>query len=126
MIVLEALNIAGMTRRSTLKPDPHNPGGNLPNRAAAKAGLNRSILDAGRAQFITILAGKADEPGRRVVFVNAAGTSITCYQCGRRCERPRQDTVACPVHGPMDADFNGARNIFTRAGLGSGQAANAA
>jgi putative transposase len=44
----------------------------------------------------------------------------------RRCERPRQDTVACPVHGPMDADVNGARNIFTRAGLGSHQAANAA
>lgn len=126
VIVLEELNIAGMTRRSTPKPDPHNPGGYLPNRAAAKAGLNRSILDAGWAQFITILAGKAEEAGRRVVFVNAAGTSITCYQCGRRCERPRQDTVACPVHGPMDADVNGARNIFTRAGLGSGQAANAA
>jgi transposase len=33
-----------------------------------------------------------------------------------------QDTVICPAHGQMDADVNGARNIATRAGLGSGQA----
>jgi putative transposase len=30
------------------------------------------------------------------------------------------------AHGPMDADVNGARNVYTRAGLGSGQAAPAA
>jgi len=28
----------------------------------------------------------------------------------------------CPAHGMLDADLNGARNIATRAGLGSGQA----
>jgi hypothetical protein len=49
-----------------------------------------------------------------------------CHQCGRRCTRPRQDTVICPVHGQMDADVNGARNVYTRAGLGSGQAVWAA
>jgi putative transposase len=90
--------------------------------AAAKAGLNRAILDAGWAQFANILTGKAEEAGRRVVFVNPAGTSITCHTCGRECTRPRQDTVICPAHGQMDADVNGARNIATRAGLGSGQA----
>jgi transposase len=37
-----------------------------------------------------------------------------------------QDTVICPRCGPQDADVNGARNIATRAGLGSGQAAAAA
>jgi transposase len=31
--------------------------------------------------------------------------------------------VVCPVHGGMDADLNGACNILTRAGLGSGRAA---
>ena len=90
--------------------------------AAAKAGLNKAILDAGWAQFATILAAKAESAGRRVVFVNPAGTSIGCHQCGRRCTRPRQDTVICPIHGAMDADINGARNIAARAGLGSGQA----
>ncbi len=126
VIALEQLNTAGMTRRPQPEPDPARPGAFLPNRAAAKAGLNKSILDAGWYQFRIILAGKAESAGRRVVLVNPAGTSITCHQCVQRCTRPRQDTVICPVHGAMDADLNAARNIFTRAGLGSGQAAAAA
>jgi putative transposase len=121
-IALEDLNTAGMTRRPAPKPDPDQPGGFLPNNAAAKRGLNRSILDAGWAQFAGILAAKAEEAERRIVFVNPAGTSINCHRCGRRCTRPRQDTVICPGHGPMDADLNGAINIAIRAGLGSGQA----
>jgi putative transposase len=115
VIALENLNTAGMTKRSEPKPDPENPGVFLPNRAAAKAGLNRSILDAGWAQFADILAAKAEEAGRRVVLVNPAGTSIGCHHCGRRCTRPQQKTVICPVHGEIDADLNGARNIYTRA-----------
>jgi putative transposase len=120
------LNTAGMTKRPAPKPDPENPGAFLANQAAAKAGLNKSILDAGWAQFAGILAAKAAEAGRRVVLVNPAGTSIGCHRCGRRCIRPRQDTVTFPVHGQIDADLNGARNIYTRAGLGSGQATTAA
>ncbi len=122
VIALEKLSTAGMTRRPTPRPDPANPGAFLPNMASAKAGLNKAILDAGWAQFANILTGKAEEAGRRVVFVNPAGTSITCHICGRGCTRPQQDTVICPTHGKMDADLNGARNIATRAGLGSGQA----
>ena len=78
------------------------------------------------AQFASILTGKAESAGRRVIPVNPAGTSITCHACGQRCERPRQDTVICPDCGPHDADVNGARNIYARAGPGSGQAAAAA
>jgi len=122
VIALETLNIAGMTRRPAPRPDPGNPGAFLPNMAAAKAGLSKAILDAGWAQFATILTAKAASAGRRVVFVNPAGTSLTCHLCGRECTRPRQDTVICPAHGMIDADLNGARNIATRAGLGSGQA----
>jgi putative transposase len=85
-----------------------------------------AILDAGWYQFACILAAKAEEAGRRVVFVNPAGTSIGCHHCGQRCTRPQQKTVICPVHGEIDADLNGARNILTRAGLGSGQTAAAA
>ena len=105
--------------------DPGEPGAFLPNSPAAKAGLSKAILDAGWAQFANILTGKAEEAGRRVVFVNPAGTSTTCYLCGRECTRPRQDTVICPAHGQLDADLNGARNIATRAGLGAGQASAA-
>ena len=109
VIAIENLNTAGMTRRAEPKPDPAQPGAFLPNGAAAKSGLNRSIFDAGWAQFASILAG-----------------SITCHTCGRRCERPRQDTVICPCCGPHDADVNAALNIATRAGLGPGQVAAAA
>ena len=119
VIAVEDLNITGMSKRPAPKPDP---GGYLPNRAAAKAGLNKSVLDAGWGQFLGILACKAEEAGRRIVSVNPRNTSITCHQCGARCIRPRQDTVICPRCGPMDADINGARNIASRAGLGSGQA----
>ena len=122
VIALENLNTAGMTRRPAPKPDPGQPGAYLPNNAAAKSGLNKSILDAGWYQFASILTAKVEETGRRLVFVNPAYTSIDCHQCGRRCARPRQDTVICPEHGAMDADVNGAINIATRAGLGSGQA----
>jgi putative transposase len=122
VIALEKLKTAHMTRRPAAKSDAARAGTFLPNGAAAKAGLNKAILDAGWAQFVSILTGKAEEAGRRVVLVNPAGTSIECQHCGRECTRPQQDTVICPTHGMMDADINGARNIATRAGLGSGQA----
>jgi putative transposase len=124
-IALENLNTAGMTRRPAPKPDPDQAGAFLPNMSTAKAALHRAILDAGWAQFANILTAKAESAGRRTVFVNPAGTSISCHHCGRQCTRPRQDTVICPTHGRMDADTNGARNIATRAGLGSGQASAA-
>jgi putative transposase len=125
VIALEQLSTASMTRRPAPRPDPGQPGAFLANMAGAKAGLNKAILDAGWAQFTNILTGKAEEAGRRVVFVNPAHTSVDCHYCGRRCTRPRQDIVICPIHGTIDADTNGARNIATRAGLGSGQASAA-
>jgi putative transposase len=125
VIGLEKLNTADMTRRPAPKPDPGQAGVCLPNMATAKAGLNKAILDAGWAQFASILTAKAESAGRRTVFVNPAGTSISCHRCGRECTRPRQATVICPAHGTMDADINGARNIAARAGLGSGQASAA-
>ena len=117
VIAVEDLAITNMTRSAS--GTVQGPGRNV----AAKAGLNRSILDAGWGQFLAILLAKAEGAGRRVVKVNPRGTSITCCLCGARCARPRQDTVVCPVHGCMDADLNGACNILTRAGLGSGRAA---
>jgi putative transposase len=116
VIALENLRIANMTRSASGTLE--TPGTNV----AAKSGLNKSILDTGWSQFAGILAGKAEEAARRIVLVNPAYTSIDCYQCGRRCTRPQQDTVVCPVHGGMDADCNGALNIYARAGLGSGRA----
>jgi len=117
VIAVEDLAIANMTRSAsgTIEQPSRN--------VAAKAGLNRSILDASWGQFLVILLAKAEGAGRQIITVNPRDTSITCHLCGARCVRPRQDTVVCPVHGGMDADVNGARNTFIRAGLGSGRAA---
>lgn len=116
VIALEDLRIANMVRSASGTPE--KPGTNV----AAKSSLNRSILDAGWGQFTSILIGKAEEAGRRIVLVDPRHTSINCHQCGARCTRPRQETVICPEHGAIDADVNGAINIASRAGLGSGQA----
>jgi putative transposase len=118
-IALEQLRVTAMT--ATAAGTVEAPGRNV----AAKAGLNRSILDAGWTQFTSILVAKAESAGRRVVLVSPAFTSIDCHACGASCDRPRQDTVVCPFHGELDADLNGARNIAARAGLGSGQASAA-
>jgi len=116
VIALEDLRIANMVRSASGTLE--KPGTNV----AAKSGLNRSILDAGWGQFTSILIGNAEEAGRRIVLVDPRHTSINCHQCGARCTRPRQETVICPEHGAIDADVNGAINIASRAGLGSGQA----
>jgi putative transposase len=116
VMALEDLNVHNMT--ASASGTPEQPG----RKVAQKAGLNRSILDAGWGQFTRILVAKAESAGRRVVRVNPSYTSIDCHACGSHCSRPRQDTVVCPNCGERDADLNGACNIATRAGLGSGQA----
>lgn len=45
-VVIEDLNVNGMTATPQPRPDPDQPGGYLPNGAAAKGGLNKSVLDA--------------------------------------------------------------------------------
>lgn len=117
-IVVEELNVKGMSRRAKPKPDPETPGAFLPNGGSAKTGLNKSIADVGWASFRTILAVKAENAGRTVIAVNPAYTSINCNVCGTRCERPEQSVVVCPEHGSFDADLNGAINILGR-GLAS-------
>jgi putative transposase len=119
VLALEDLHLDNLTasaRGAVQKPGRH---------VTQKAELNRSILDSGWGQFTSILVAKAASAGRRVVLVHPAYTSIDCHICGARCTRPRQDTVVCPNCGELHADLNGARNIATRAGLGSGQASAA-
>jgi putative transposase len=119
VIALEDLRVADMAASARGTVDQPGTG------VAAKSGLNRGILDAGWGQFTRILAAKAESAGRRTLYVNPRNTSVDCHVCGARCTRPRRDTVICPRCGPWDADLNGARNVATRAGLGSGQASAA-
>ncbi|GHH87744.1 RNA-guided endonuclease InsQ/TnpB family protein [Streptomyces capitiformicae] len=120
VIAHERLNTAGMTRAPKAKPHPDNDGACLPNGAAAKAGLNRSILDAGWAQFLTILANKAESAGRLVVSVDARNTSRTCPECGHVAKENRvtQAKFECTACGfAANADHVGATNVLNRAGL---------
>ena len=120
VIAHERLNTAGMTRAPAPKADPEQPGGFLPNGAAAKAGLNSSILDAGWAQFLGILANKAESAGRHVIPVDARNTSRTCPDCGHVAKenRPTQARFQCTACGyTANADHVGATNVLKRAGL---------
>jgi putative transposase len=120
VIAHERLNIAGMTRSPKAKPDPEQPGTFLANGAAAKAGLNRSILDAGWGIFLGILANKAESAGRRVIPVDARNTSRTCPECGHVAKENRttQAKFECTECGfAAHADHVGALNVLSRAGL---------
>jgi putative transposase len=75
--------------------------------------LAKSIVDAGWAQFRTILEGKAACAGRRVVAVPPAYTSQDCSGCGERVEKSLSiRTHVCTSCGIiLDRDENAARNI---------------
>ncbi|MFJ5156857.1 RNA-guided endonuclease InsQ/TnpB family protein [Streptomyces sp. NPDC088353] len=120
VIAHERLNTAGMTKSPAPRPDPDNDGTFLANGAAAKAGLNRSILDASWAQFLGILANKAESAGRLVVPVDARNTSRTCPECrhvakGNRATQAKFQCTACGY--TANADHVGAMNVLNRAGL---------
>jgi putative transposase len=118
-IAHEDLKIRNMSRSAAPKPDPEQPGVFLPNGAAAKTGLNRSIMDAGWGVFLTILTSKAESAGREVIAVDPRNTSRTCPRCGHVAKenRPTQKKFHCQSCGhTAHADTVGAVNVL-RAGL---------
>lgn len=118
-IAHEDLKIRNMSKAPAPKSDPEQPGVFLPNGAAAKAGLNRSIMDAGWGVFLTILTSKAESAGRTVIAVDPRNTSRTCPECGHTAKenRPTQETFHCVSCGHENhADTVGATNVL-RAGL---------
>jgi putative transposase len=62
LIVVEDLKVKKMVRAPKAKPDPDHPGGFLSNGAAAKAGLNRSIHDAGWTTLLSLLTIRLKAP----------------------------------------------------------------
>jgi putative transposase len=120
VIAHEALLIANMVRAPKPRPDPAEPAVFLPNGARAKAGLNRSIHDAGWGVFLGVLAHKAEWAGRELIPVDPRDTSRACSSCGHVCagNRLTQAEFRCVACGhAANADVNAARNIAHRAGL---------
>ena len=117
VIVLEKLNIKGMTRKPAPKPDPEKAGNFLPNKARAKAGLSRGILASCWGTLGQRIEQKARAAGATAVFTDPRFTSQQCCACGHTSpgNRDNQAVFRCEGCGHQDhADVNAAKNILAR------------
>lgn len=117
VIVFEKLKIRDMVRKSKAKPDADKLGMYLPNRARAKAGLNRGILASCWGLLAQRSEQKASASGAAVIYVDPRFTSQQCRMCGHTAagNRDSQAVFRCKSCGHADhADTNAARNILAR------------
>ncbi len=119
-IIFEDLSIHHMVKRPKPKQDEET-GAYLPNGAAAKSGLNKSMLDAGWGTFIDLVKHKAAWAGAVTVLeVNPHKTSQICSACHKEGEHKDLSirTHLCAHCGVvLDRDHNASINILDR-GLG--------
>jgi IS605 OrfB family transposase len=112
LIVFEELEIQHLTKHARPKQDEET-GRYLPNGAAAKSGLSKSILDAGWGQFQQMCVVKAGYAGRHIIFVNPRYTSQVCSQCGTVRKRSLDERWhSCECGCELDRDTNAAINIL--------------
>jgi len=112
-IVFEDLSSANMSHAP--KPKQDENGTYLPNGAGAKAGLNKSILDAGWGMFVSLCQRKAACADVTVLTVNPYKTSQVCSSCGVEGEHKDLSlrTHVCEACGiVLDRDHNAALNIL--------------
>lgn len=111
LIVFEDLQPANMSTRP--KPKQDEQGNYIPNGAAAKGGLNKSIVDAGWAMFQQFCTYKAANAGRTVLFVDPKYTSQVCSGCGQvRKKELSERWHSCECGTELDRDHNAALNIL--------------
>ena len=111
LIAVEDLQIFNMT--ASARGTESKPGRNV----RAKSGLNRSILQQGWAEILTMLAYKARKAGIRFISVWPARSSQTCNICGTIDPKSRrtQNHFACTACGHEEnADINASRVIAQR------------
>lgn len=112
-IVFENLQAANLSKRP--KPKQDENGKYVPNGASTKAGLNKSINDAGWNQFVQYCTYKAEYAGGHVLIVDPRNTSQICSACEQK--GPKKDlserTHTCTHCGVvLDRDHNAAINIL--------------
>jgi putative transposase len=114
-VVIEDLAVKNMTARSKPVPDPGHPGGFLPNRARAKAGLNKALLDVAPAEFRRQLTYKLEWHGGTLVVADRFfPSSKTCSRCQAvKAKLPlRERTYRCEkCNLVIDRDLNAALNL---------------
>jgi putative transposase len=115
IIAFEDLHTTNLVKRPKPKQDKET-GQYLPNGAAAKGGLNKSISDAGWSQFVQWCSYKAAWAGRTLVRVDPKYTSQVCSGCGavrKKDLSERWHSCACGCE--LDRDTNAAINILQAA-----------
>jgi putative transposase len=117
VFVLEDLKTKNMTRKPKSKKDPITNKCKK-NRARAKAGLNRSILDKGWYMFENFLSYKTHRALKAIYKVAAHNTSQECSDCGHTHpnNRKTQEAFHCGCCGYFEnADVNASKVIKKRA-----------
>ncbi len=114
VLVFEDLRLTNLVRRPKAKQD--EDGTYQHNGAAAKGGLNKSLLDNGLGQFMQIVTYKAACAGRYVYLIDPNKTSQICSSCGKQGPHKELDErvhtcIHCGV--VLDRDENAAHNIYT-------------
>ncbi|MHB1098836.1 MAG: RNA-guided endonuclease InsQ/TnpB family protein, partial [Burkholderiales bacterium] len=115
LFVFEELKIQNMTRRA--KPKQDEQGRWIRNGAAAKSGLNKSILASTWGQTKVFLQYKARRQGKLVIEVPPFYSSQECAACGNihQDNRVSQSEFVCLSCGNADhADHNAAKVIAMR------------
>lgn len=108
--MLSDLLLKNLTRRA--KPKIDNQGNWLPNGQSAKAGLNKSMLDAAHGQFVQVLKFIAWKLGKTVRVVDPRGTSRHCWDCLNRVDKELKDRWhSCDCGQSLHRDDNSAKLI---------------
>ena len=112
ILACEDLHTTNLVKRPKPKQDEAT-GQYLPNGAAAKAGLNKSIADAGWSQFVQLCTYKAAWAGRTLVQVDPKYTSQICSGCGAVVKKDLSERWhSCECGCELDRDTNAAINIL--------------
>jgi len=90
---------------------------------AAKAGLNRAILDSGMLRIRPLLTYKMQLHGGTLRVVPAPYTSRTCSKCGKQNNPKSSKVYKCEHCGVvLDRDYNASLNILAKAKAAAGLA----
>jgi len=118
VFVFEDLKVRNMTKA----PKPRNAGNGryLPNGAAAKAGLNRSMLESAWAKVRQFTAYKARKANKLVIAVPPDGASQECSKCSHTHpdNRKSQLLFVCQNCGFTENADHNASLVIKKTGIG--------
>lgn len=118
LIVTEELALANLVRAPKARPNEGAAATEpqyLPNGAAAKAGLNRSLLDAAPGRFLQKLRYKAEEAGSKFLEIPTRSVKPTqrCHCCGAASpKRLDERRWRCACGAEHERDENAARTML--------------